>query len=47
MHCGYYTLRHLRIEKFYVFWGIDISEKTTPLECGRDFRVDFNVCLTH
>lgn len=42
-HAGYYTLRHLRIEKFYVYWGQDISTLTTPIECGRSFRVDFNV----
>lgn len=41
-HCGYYALRTLRIEKFYVYWGQDIDEQTTPNECGRAFRVDFN-----
>uniref|UniRef100_A0AAF5DBQ9 Guanylate cyclase domain-containing protein n=1 Tax=Strongyloides stercoralis TaxID=6248 RepID=A0AAF5DBQ9_STRER len=41
-HCGYYTMRHLRIEKFYVYWGQDINEQTTPVECGRTFRVDFD-----
>uniref|UniRef100_A0A914I8S8 Uncharacterized protein n=1 Tax=Globodera rostochiensis TaxID=31243 RepID=A0A914I8S8_GLORO len=40
-HCGYYALRHLRIEKFYVYWGQDIDSMTTPVECGRVFRVDF------
>jgi len=42
MHAGYYTLRHLRIEKFYVYWGQDINSLVTPVECGRAFRVDFN-----
>lgn len=43
LHAGYYTLRHLRIEKFYVYWGQDIDASTTPVECGRTFRVDFKV----
>uniref|UniRef100_A0A8R1YT60 FAD dependent oxidoreductase n=1 Tax=Pristionchus pacificus TaxID=54126 RepID=A0A8R1YT60_PRIPA len=38
-HAGYYTLRHLRIEKFYVYWGQDIDATVTPVECGRSFRV--------
>jgi len=42
-NCGYYALRHLRIEKFYVYWGQDIDSNTTPVECGRVFRVDFDV----
>ncbi|VDO66464.1 unnamed protein product [Heligmosomoides polygyrus] len=41
MHAGYYTLRQLRIEKFYVYWGQDINATVTPVECGRSFRVDF------
>lgn len=40
-HAGYYTLRQLRIEKFYVYWGQDINATVTPVECGRLFRVDF------
>uniref|UniRef100_A0AC35TR75 DAO domain-containing protein n=1 Tax=Rhabditophanes sp. KR3021 TaxID=114890 RepID=A0AC35TR75_9BILA len=40
-HCGYYTMRYLRIEKFYVYWGQDINERVTPVECGRAFRVEF------
>ncbi|CAB3408322.1 unnamed protein product [Caenorhabditis bovis] len=40
-HAGYYTLRQLRIEKFYVYWGQDINATVTPVECGRMFRVDF------
>lgn len=42
-HAGYYALRHLRIEKFYVYWGQDINSLVTPVECGRSFRVDFDV----
>lgn len=41
-HAGYYTLRQLRIEKFYVYWGMDIDLTTTPTECGRLFRVNFD-----
>lgn len=36
---GYYALRSLRIEKFFAFWGQDLDAFTTPLECGREFRV--------
>ncbi|XP_028930662.1 pyruvate dehydrogenase phosphatase regulatory subunit, mitochondrial [Ornithorhynchus anatinus] len=36
---GYYALRSLRIEKFFAFWGQDLDTFTTPLECGREFRV--------
>lgn len=43
LHAGYYTLRQLRIEKFYVYWGQDINATVTPVECGRSFRVDFKV----
>jgi len=42
-HCGYYAMRALRIEKFYAFWGQDLDTSTTPLECGRSFRVKFDV----
>ncbi|XP_033755629.1 pyruvate dehydrogenase phosphatase regulatory subunit, mitochondrial-like [Pecten maximus] len=38
-HAGYYALKMLRIEKFYAYWGNDLTTHTTPLECGRDFRV--------
>uniref|UniRef100_A0A1I7S0V8 Pyruvate dehydrogenase phosphatase regulatory subunit, mitochondrial n=1 Tax=Bursaphelenchus xylophilus TaxID=6326 RepID=A0A1I7S0V8_BURXY len=41
LHAGYYALRHLRIEKFYVYWGQDINATVTPGQCGRMFRVDF------
>ncbi|CAG5136045.1 unnamed protein product [Candidula unifasciata] len=37
-NAGYYALRHLRIENFFAFWGLDLDDKTTPLECGRGFR---------
>uniref|UniRef100_A0AAV2LSV9 Pyruvate dehydrogenase phosphatase regulatory subunit, mitochondrial n=1 Tax=Knipowitschia caucasica TaxID=637954 RepID=A0AAV2LSV9_KNICA len=39
---GYYALRSLRIEKFFAFWGQDLDAFTTPLECGREFRVKFD-----
>ncbi|KRZ67293.1 Pyruvate dehydrogenase phosphatase regulatory subunit, mitochondrial [Trichinella papuae] len=39
---GNYAFNSLRIEKFYVRWGVDIDWMTTPNECGRSFRVDFN-----
>uniref|UniRef100_A0A8D0GQS0 Pyruvate dehydrogenase phosphatase regulatory subunit, mitochondrial n=1 Tax=Sphenodon punctatus TaxID=8508 RepID=A0A8D0GQS0_SPHPU len=38
-NAGYYALRSLRIEKFFAFWGQDLDTFTTPLECGREFRV--------
>ncbi|XP_055911964.1 pyruvate dehydrogenase phosphatase regulatory subunit, mitochondrial [Eupeodes corollae] len=41
-HAGYYATRALRIEKFYAFWGQDLDTFTTPLECGRSWRVKFN-----
>lgn len=43
-HVGYYAMRTLRVEKFYAFWGQDLDTVTTPLECGRAWRVKFNVC---
>lgn len=44
-HAGYYAMRALRIEKFYAFWGQDLDTRTTPLECGRMWRVKFDVRL--
>ena len=41
-HCGYYAMRALRVEKFYAFWGQDLDTFTTPLECGRAWRVKFD-----
>ncbi|XP_065162153.1 pyruvate dehydrogenase phosphatase regulatory subunit, mitochondrial isoform X2 [Atheta coriaria] len=41
-HAGYYATRALRVEKFYAFWGQDLDTKTTPLECGRAWRVKFD-----
>ncbi|KAK4872557.1 hypothetical protein RN001_014586 [Aquatica leii] len=41
-HVGYYATRALRIEKFYAFWGQDLDTRTTPLECGRMWRVKFD-----
>lgn len=39
---GYYATRALRVEKFYAFWGQDLDTTTTPLECGRVWRVKFD-----
>ncbi|GAB6031167.1 hypothetical protein CHUAL_007971 [Chamberlinius hualienensis] len=41
-HAGAFAMRTLRIEKFYAFWGQDLDTTTTPLECGRGFRVKYN-----
>lgn len=43
MHAGHYATRTLRIEKFYAYWGQDLNTFTTPLECGRSWRVKFDV----
>ena len=40
---GHFAMRTLRIERFYAFWGQDIDSTTTPFECGRAFRVKFEV----
>lgn len=40
---GYYASRALRVEKFFAFWGQDLDTMTTPLECGRTWRVKFHV----
>ncbi|KOB76949.1 Uncharacterized protein OBRU01_04874 [Operophtera brumata] len=40
-HVGYYASRALRVEKFFAFWGQDLDTMTTPLECGRTWRVKF------
>lgn len=45
-HAGHYATRALRVEKFYAFWGQDLDTTTTPLECGRVWRVKFDVSLT-
>lgn len=45
LHAGYYAMRSLRIEKFYAFWGQDLDSTTTPLECGRGFRVKLQVSV--
>ncbi|ESO90302.1 hypothetical protein LOTGIDRAFT_218009 [Lottia gigantea] len=42
-NAGYYAIRHLRVEKSFAYWGLDLDEHTTPLECGREFRVKFGV----
>lgn len=41
-HVGYYAMRALRVEKFFAFWGQDLDTFTTPLECGRSWRVKFD-----
>nr|CAI5832874.1 unnamed protein product [Callosobruchus analis] len=41
-HAGHYATRSLRVEKFYAFWGQDLDTVTTPLECGRMWRVKFD-----
>jgi glycine cleavage system aminomethyltransferase T len=40
---GYYALRALRTEKFFAYWGTDLTPQDTPLESGRDFRVKYDV----
>ena len=42
-NAGYYALRALRIEKFFAYWGQELTPYTTPLECGREFRVKYEV----
>ena len=42
-HAGYYAMRALRVERFFAFWGQDLDTTTTPLECGRFWRVKFDV----
>ena len=45
-NAGYYALRALRIEKFFAYWGLELTPYATPLECGRELRVKFEVsCL--
>ncbi|XP_074028153.1 pyruvate dehydrogenase phosphatase regulatory subunit, mitochondrial isoform X1 [Leptinotarsa decemlineata] len=41
-HAGHYATRALRVEKFFAFWGQDLDTTTTPLECGRVWRVKFD-----
>nr|CAD7404108.1 unnamed protein product [Timema cristinae] len=41
-HAGYYAMRAIRVERFYAFWGQDLDTTTTPLECGRSWRVKFD-----
>lgn len=40
-HAGYYAPKALRVEKFFAFWGQDLDITTTPFECGRVYRVNF------
>ncbi|XP_039286636.1 pyruvate dehydrogenase phosphatase regulatory subunit, mitochondrial isoform X2 [Nilaparvata lugens] len=41
-HAGHYAMRALRIERYFAFWGQDLDTMTTPLECGRSWRVKFD-----
>ncbi|KAH7641081.1 hypothetical protein DERF_000816 [Dermatophagoides farinae] len=41
-HAGSICVRSLRIEKFFAFWGQDLDSTSTPLECGRGFRVFYD-----
>ena len=43
MSAGYYALRTLRTEKFFAYWGTDLTPFCTPFECGREFRVKLDV----
>lgn len=43
---GYYALRALRTEKFFAYWGTDLLPSSTPLECGREYRVKFDVSFS-
>ena len=45
-NAGYYTIRHLRIEKLFAYWGTDMGPTTTPFESGREFRVNLEVSTT-
>ncbi|XP_035679214.1 pyruvate dehydrogenase phosphatase regulatory subunit, mitochondrial-like isoform X1 [Branchiostoma floridae] len=38
---GYYTIAHLRMERAFAFWGIDLDASVTPFECQREHRVKF------
>ena len=42
-NAGYFALRSLRTEKFFAYWGTDLSSSITPLECSRDHRVKLSV----
>ena len=46
-NAGYLVIRHLRIEKMFAYWGIDMDPYTTPVETGREFRVVLVSRLTH
>ncbi|KAK2189458.1 hypothetical protein NP493_106g05056 [Ridgeia piscesae] len=42
-NAGYYALRALRMEKFFAYWGTDLTPQVTPIECGRESRVKFHI----
>ena len=46
-NAGYYAMRKLRIEKLFAFWGQDLTTDDTPFECGREFRVKFDVGINN
>ena len=39
---GHLAMRFLRIEKFIPFWGEELTSESTPIECGRAFKVKFD-----
>jgi pyruvate dehydrogenase phosphatase regulatory subunit len=39
---GQIAMRFHRIEKFIPFWGEELTAETTPIECGRTFKVKFD-----
>ena len=45
-NAGYYCIRHLRIEKLFAYWGLDMGPTTTPFESGREFRVNLQVSVS-
>jgi len=46
-NAGYYAMRKLRVEKLFAFWGQDLTTDDTPFECGREFRVKFDVGINN
>ena len=46
-NAGYYAIRHLRIEKLFAYWGLDMGPTTTPFESGREFRVNIEVTFLY
>ena len=44
-NAGYFALKSLRTEKFFAYWGTDLSAQVTPLECARDHRCKLSVSI--